>query len=408
MPESVVVENQPRVLVARQAIFDHRMQVFGYELLYRDGSSNAAQFTDGEQASARVMVNSLLEMGIDHIAGKSFAFINLTKDCFLSQYFEVLPSEQAVLEVLESIDPTPEVMEALKRAKLLGYRIALDDFVLKDSCREFLTVADLVKVDVLALSIEELSHHVKILKQYPVQLLAEKVEDQDMYERCCDLGFELFQGYFFCKPQILDGGKLSGNRMAMVLLLAKLQDPDIQMEELEDLIKNDLSLSVKLLRYVNSAAVGLARTIESLSQAVCLVGTERMRQLASLLVLANNTGKPSELMVVALTRAKMCEGISNLKGQNPSQGFTVGLFSVLDAYFDCSMETLLEDLPLAEGLREALLGRTGLLGNILQKVVDFEGGHWEEGPDSTEIHIYHKIYWESLDWAKEVLETVQG
>ncbi len=394
------------LLVGRQAIFDRQMEVFGYELLYRDGTGNSANIMDGDEATARVMVNTFLELGIDQIAGNAQAFLNLTANFFLSKHYEVLPSKNVVLEVLESIEPTPSVLQALIQARRDGYQIALDDFVLRESHRALMDHADYVKVDVLVLTNEELREQVAMFKDYPVRLLAEKVEDQGMYDQCLALGFEYFQGYFFCKPQILGGVSLSSNRMAIVLLLAKLQDPQIEIHDLEDLVKNDVALSVKLLRYVNSASVGLPRAVDSISQAIGLVGTDRMRQWASLLVLAQ-TGKPSELMRVALIRARMCESLCPLLGMSSSQGFTVGLFSILDAYFDCEMRQLLADLPLAPEILDALLKREGVLGAILEGILAYERGELnQEAIRGVEPHILHSVYWESIEWANGIMEAV--
>jgi len=394
-------------LVGRQAIFDRQMEVFGYELLYRDGTDNSPHIIDGDEATARVMVNTFLELGIDQIAGNAQTFLNLTANFFLSRHYEALPSKNVVLEVLETIEPTPAVLQAISRAKQNGYQIALDDFVVRESHRALLDHADYVKVDVLALTDEELYEQVAMLKDYPVRLLAEKVEDRGVYEQCLALGFEFFQGYFFCKPQIIEGVSLAGSRMAVVLLLAKLQDPSIELHDLEDLVKNDIALSVKLLRYVNSASVGLPRSVDSIPQAIGMVGIERMRQWATLLVLAQTGDKPSELMRVALIRARMCESLCPLHGVSSSQGFTVGLFSILDAYFDCEMKQLLADLPLASEILDALLKREGVLGTILEGILAYERGEWNQRAMRTvQPQMLQSVYWESIEWANGVMDTV--
>lgn len=407
MTDSSTTLLKQAALVGRQAIFDRQMEVFGYELLYRDGTGNAANIMDGDEATARVMVNTFLELGIDQIAGNGYAFLNLTANFFLSKYYEALPTKNVILEVLESIEPTPTVLQALIQARQNGYLIALDDFILRESHRALMEHADIVKVDVLALTNEELEEQVAMFQEYPVRLLAEKVEDQGMYERCLALGFEYFQGYFFCKPQIMEGVSLSGNRMAVVLLLAKLQDPFIELGELEDLVKNDVALSVKLLRYVNSASVGLPRSVDSISQAIGLVGTDRMKQWATLLALAHTGDKPSELMRVALIRARMCESLCPLYGVAPGPGFTVGLFSILDAYFDCEMRQLLVDLPLAPEILNALLKREGVLGTILEEILAYERGEWGKlNNQQVEHGQVNAVYWESVDWANGVMESI--
>jgi EAL and modified HD-GYP domain-containing signal transduction protein len=407
MADNTTTMLKQSALVGRQAIFDRHMEVFGYELLYRDGTGNSANIMDGDEATARVMVNTFLELGIDHIAGNGHAFLNLTANFFLNRHYEVLPTKNVILEVLETIEPTPTVIESLIKARQDGYTIALDDFVVQDSHRVLLEHADIVKVDVLVFSDEELKAQVAMLRQYPVRLLAEKVEDQRMYEQCVALGFEYFQGYFFCKPQIIEGVSLSSNRMAVVLLLAKLQDPNIEMSELEGLVKNDIALSVKLLRYVNSASVGLPRAVDEISQAIGLVGTDRMKQWASLLVLAQTGDKPPELMRVALIRAHMCEALCPVFGVSPGQGFTVGLFSILDAYLDCEMHQLLEELPLAPEILDALLKREGVLGEILEGILAYERGEWEQcAVQTVESGLVNSVYWESVDWANGVMESV--
>ncbi len=407
MSEIVTPTLKQSALVGRQAIFNRQMEVFGYELLYRDGTDNRANIVDGDEATARVMVNSFLELGIEQISGNGQAFFNLTANLFLGQQYEALPTKNVILEVLETIDPTPAVLEALIQARKCGYKIALDDFVVSDSHRVFLNHADYVKVDVLALSQDELQQQVAILKEFPVQLLAEKVEDHEIYAQCLDLGFDYFQGYFFCKPQIVEGVSLNSNRMAVILLLAKLQDPFIELPALEGLVKNDIALSVKLLRYVNSASVGLPRSVDSISQAIGFVGTERMRQWASLLILAQTGDKPTELMRIALIRAHMCEDLSPLYGGSPGQGFTVGLFSILDAYFDCDMRQLVAELPLAPEILDALLKREGALGTTLERMLAYEQGNWEGCVDSiVEPGKFNAVYWQSVERANTVMETI--
>lgn len=392
------------VLVGRQPIFNAKLAIFAYELLYRDGTANSAQVVDGEEATARVMVNTFLELGIEKIAGLANVFINVTEDFILNKHYSVLSPDRVVLEVLEHIQPSSANIQALKEARDEGYRIALDDFVVNEDSRAFLQVANFVKVDILALSPDELRSQVHQLRSFPVELLAEKVEDQASYDRCLELGFSYFQGYFFCKPQIVEGTRISNHRMATILLLAKLQNPDIQIAELEELVKTDLSLSVKLIRYVNSASIGLTRPIDSIAKAVTMVGIDRMRQWASLLLLAGNGEKPPELMRVALMRAHMCEALSQEGGLPDNQGFTVGLFSVLDAFFDCAMAQLLEELPLAEDITGALLSREGTLGKVLGKVVDYERGEGISLSEDQQAIRGH--YWASVAWADEVMATI--
>jgi len=205
----------------------------------------------------------------------------------------------------------------------------------------------------------------------------------------------------------MEGVSLSGSRMAGVLLLAKLQDPSIELHDLEDLVKTDIALSVKLLRYVNSASVGLPRPMDSVGQAIRMVGTARMRQWAALIVLAQTGDKPPELTRVALIRAHMCESLCPLHGVSSSQGFTVGLFSILDAYFDCEMKQVLADLPLASEILDALLKREGVLGTILEAILAYERGEWNQRAIRTVTpQMLQSVYWQSIEWANGVMDTL--
>lgn len=393
-------------LLGRQPIFDGQQRVFAYELLYRDGVSNAANVRDGNEATARVFVNAFCELGFDHIVGEAQAFLNMTEGLLLDRSYEILPAGQVVLEVLETVEPTPELIAVLAQARAQGYRVALDDFVFGEAYRELVEVADFIKFDVLALSAEELEAQMRQMTAYPLRFLAEKVENHEVFSRCRELGFELFQGYYFCKPEIVKGARMAQNRLSLVMLLAKLQQEDITIRELEELIRTDLALSVKLLRYVNSAFVGLPRSVDSISQAVGLVGTERMRQWAAVMVLANFEEKPIELMRVALVRARMCEQCCVHHRQAPAPGFTVGLFSVLDAFFDCEMSELLNKLPLSAAIQMALLEKQGTLGEVLRAVTAYEQGEWDAVMASPyEPDLLRTIFWDSMRWAEDVLKS---
>lgn len=393
-------------LIGRQAILDVKQEIYAYELLYRDGNQNRASILDGNEATARVLVNTFCEMGLEQIVDQSKAFINMTDALFLDHLYEILPPEQVVLELLETVDPTPEMIQSIKKVRDQGYQVALDDFVFGEAYRELVELANFIKMDVMALTIPQLEAQVKVLQSYPVQFLAEKVESHEVFVQCQKLGFALFQGYYFCKPEIIKGTRLSNNRMSLVLLLAKLQQEDITIPELEELIKTDLALSVKLLRYVNSAFVGLPKSVDTISQAICMVGTDRMRQWASVMVLANFETKPVELMRIALVRARMCEEVCREKSIPSGPGFTVGLFSVLDAFFDCEMSQLMEQLPLSGAIQLALLERKGELGEVLENVVAYEQTRWEAMDGShTSLSQLRNIYWQSIAWTDQVLKS---
>ncbi|MGB0909969.1 MAG: EAL and HDOD domain-containing protein [Nitrospirales bacterium] len=403
-------QSNTTALVGRQPIYGSEVDVFAYELLYRGGDSNAANFADGDSATANVMLNTMLEIGLEQIVGSQLAFINMTSNLILGRLCETLPKEQVVLEVLENVEPTDEIVEALTNLSKQGYTIALDDFIYHESLQPLVAIANIVKVDVMALSHEEIEEHVRWLRQYPVKLLAEKVETHEDFEFCKRLGFEYFQGYFFCKPNVISGTRVPANRIAILMLLAKLQEQDVEIPKLEKEIKTDVSLSYKLLRYVNSAACGLPRTVDSIGQAACLVGLDKLRMWVTLMSLASMEEKPFELLVTATVRGHMCEQLGTVLNCEPiEQCFTVGLFSVLDGFFDCELAEVLESLPLSLDVRNALLDRTGLLGEILECVVAFEQGEWKAVESAQiDLGVVQHAYIEAIQWSSHILSSMKS
>lgn len=367
-----------RVLVGRQAIFDAKKDVFGYELLYRHShDANEANFADGDVATARTMLNALLELGLDRIVGPHMAFINLTTGFILGQCCEEFPKDRVVLEVLEDVQVNDEIIAALTHLAEQGYCIALDDFAYRDDLDPLVKLAHMVKLDVLSLSREALAEHVALLRRYPVKLLAEKVETHDDFAFCHELGFDYFQGYFFCRPSIVQGATIPANQGAILSLLSKLQDPQTAMEELEDIIRRDLALSHKVLKYVNSAFFSLPRTVDSIRQAACMVGAQRLKTWATLITLASMGDKPFELLVTALIRARMAELLAvQMRAKDPDQYFTVGMFSVLESLFDQPLAQLLEEIHLSPDVTGALLAFQGPMGETLKLVIAYDQGEW--------------------------------
>src|SRR3954463_75300 len=240
-----------RALIGRQPIFRSDMHhILGYELLFRDSDHNAASFSNADQATAEVIVNSSTEIGLDKVVGPHLAFINFGRSLLLGSLCEAIPPERAVLEILENVLPDAELLQRLRQLRAKGYRIALDDFPCDDPINTaLLAVADYVKLDLQANDWTRIEGAVAVLKKYPVQLIAEKVETPEQFQLCKRIGFDFFQGYFFCHPQVLTSARAPVNRLATIQLITKLNDPDIQFNKLESVICQDVSLSYKLLRY---------------------------------------------------------------------------------------------------------------------------------------------------------------
>lgn len=389
-----------QVMVGRQSIFDRDLQVIGYELLYRDSQMNAATFSDGDAVTARVMLNTFLEIGLDQMVGPHLAFINLTTRFLRDNLCSDLPKNRVVLEVLENIPMDDDVISAMTRLSAEGFTLALDDFEYKEELRPMVERAKMVKLDVMALGPDRLQTDVATLKQFPVKLLAEKVETQEEFELCKELGFDYFQGYFFCKPNIVEGKRIPPNQIAILSLIAKLQNPETEMDEVEAIIKQDVSLSYKVLRFVNSAYFSLPKKIDSIGQAACLVGLARLRTWGTLLVMAGLDEKPLELLLIALVRGKMSEEIATaLKKTEVEEYFTVGLFSVLDALLDKPMAEVLGMIELSDTMHAALVERGGEVGKVLKGVLAYEQCDWDGVQElGLETEIVQKSYLEALSW----------
>ncbi len=400
-------EPQTEALVARQPIYETTQRTFGYELLFRNSSTNAASIGDPEQATAQVIVNSFLEIGFDRMVGSTPAFINVTAQFVLSGYCESLPKERVVFEILEDTIPTPALLEALRKLTDDGYRFALDDYTFQPQLTPLIPFCTYIKVDIRQIEREELKHQIHNLRDSGRVLLAEKVETYEEFEFCKQTGFHLFQGYFFCRPKIVSVATIPLNRISICRLLAKLQQPDISMQEVEAIVGEDLSLSYRLLRYINSASIAISKSVQSINHAVRLVGTEQIRLLASLIMLTSLDEKPRELITTSLVRAKMCELLAVRAGIRVTEPFfTVGLFSALDGFLDCPMTKALELLPLADDIRDALLTHSGDPGKILESVLAYEQADWDDGaPSGITGSQARDAYVRSVDWADSLISS---
>jgi EAL and modified HD-GYP domain-containing signal transduction protein len=367
------------VFIGRQPILGPNLKTIGYEVLYRNCEIESANFSDEGVATAHVLLNTYLDIGLEHVVGSHLAFLNIPRQFLLERHCEALPKNRVVLEILENVEPSPPVIEAIASLSRQGYTIALDDFVYHDRFRPFLDLADIVKIDVLGKSEEQLQQETRQLRDYRVRLLAEKVESRVTFEACKQIGFFYFQGFFFYRPDIVRGREIPGNRTALLELLGKIQDPYVSLKRLVEFIRNDLSLSYKVLRYVNSAYVGLPKRVDCIEQAACMVGIDRIRTWATLIIMATGKDQPTELLVIALVRAKMCERLGHRLGAgSPEKFFTMGLLSVLEALYESSMEDIVKNLSLPDDILEGLTKEAGRMGNVLHCVKAYEQGEWLE------------------------------
>ena len=393
--------------IARQPIYDRKLYVYAYELLYRSSENNYADVVDGDDATSQVLINALMEVGLPDLVGQSLAFINLTERYIVEGLPPSLVQDNLVLEVLEDIEPTEAVIAGLKKLKAAGHVIALDDFICDGSKRALVELADIIKFDLCTLSGSALTEQVKKLRSTGIRLLAEKVETPEEYEYCKALGFDYFQGYFFCKPKIVKGTRTLTSRMAIMQLLTKLQNPELDFSELQALVVQDVSLSYRILRYINSAHFSVGKKVESIQQAISLLGLNTIKSWVAILAMSSVDDKPYELILTALIRARMCEELSVNTSVSAENAFTVGLFSALDAFIDKSLVDILDALPLSDALHHALLNKTGDLGQILSLVLSYERGQWGDfSATQYDSGTLRTAYLASIRWADEISDSL--
>lgn len=367
------------IILGRQAIFNRTMDVIGYELLYRSlESSERALVLDADQASIQVILNAFLEIGLQELTRDKLAFINLTRNFFLGKYPLPFPPERAVIEVLEDIPIDQELSRSLVDLRRQNYVLALDDVTDVRRVRPLLGLAGIVKVDLRMISPAALPGLVMELKRYPVRLLAEKVETQQEFQYCAKLGFHFFQGYFFCKPTNIQKKRFDASAQVVMQALAQLGDPNISYQTIEKIVARDVSLSYKLLLLVNSGYYSLRTKVESLRQAMALIGVDRLRGWLTLLLLKGLPDKPIELAATALNRARMAELIARVMRQPALDTFYMsGLFSVLDAYLDQPMSQVVQEIQFAPEISQALVEHKGAAGLALDAIQNYELGKVE-------------------------------
>lgn len=374
-------ETRERLFVARQPIFDASRTVQGYEILFRSGFKNSFDPSiDANYASGRALSDTYMTFGIEELTGGRRAFINFTQRHLEDEVPAVFPKDHLVVEVLENVEPTVPLVAAVRNLKEAGHTIALDDFRYHLRFEPLLRLADIIKVDFVVSPPAERASLVRRLRGRGIRFLAEKVETNDEFESARGLGCTLFQGYFFARPQILQSSEIPGSKLNYLEVLREVNAPEMDFAKVEAVVKRDLSLSYKFLRFVNSAYFGFPTEVQSLRQALRILGVRGIRTWLSLVALTGLGGdKPQELVVTALSRALFLErlGVETGRKARSAELFFIGLFSVIDAILDRPMETVLHDLPLSADVKDALTGRPNELRALFEVLEDYEQGNWQ-------------------------------
>jgi EAL and modified HD-GYP domain-containing signal transduction protein len=364
--------------VARQPIYDARLDVYAYELLFRSGDVDHADHSDGDAATASTVVTTFADIGLDALVGGRCAFVNATREFVMRGFVSLLPAGRVALELHADDAIDADMLDELERLAGQGYLIAVHGVTVSEQTRPLLEIAHFVKVDVRSLARKEIAHQVRALAAHKVRLIAEKIEDHETFEFCKQIGFDYFQGYFFCQPKTVTGRGIPANRLTQMKLMAVLEDPACGADELEHAISLDLGVCFRLLRWINSPYFNLPRKVDSVREALTLLGAKNVRGWALLMTLAGIDDQPSELARTGMIRAKMCELIARaLDRPDPDSYFTVGLFSVADAQMGMEMSDVLAELPLSPAVSAALRDRSGPIGEVLSWVTAYERGRFD-------------------------------
>lgn len=368
------------VFVARQPIFNVHKRIHAYELLFRTGMANAFPDLDGETATSSLLSSSFFTIGIEQISGGNKVFINFTEDLLLHGVPTMFPAGKIMVEVLEDVNPTPEVTESCRELVAKGYELALDDFVFSEKWRSLVAMAKVIKIDFRLTGMAEILEIVETVKQYKCQLLAEKIETYKEFQQAKDMGFVLFQGYFFAKPEVLKNKDIPSSQLTLLQLITEISRTEFDIDKLDKLINQDVSVSYKLLKYLNSAFFYRVQPISSIRQAIAFLGERGVRQFVSLVVASKlSEAKPTELIRTSIIRARMLELMAEELGKKDSSDFfMLGLFSLVDAMLDNTMDYVMEQLPLTTSVKDALCKREGGMFCFLHSIELYEIGSWDQ------------------------------
>lgn len=399
------------VFVARQPIFDNKIEVVAYELLYRNGMFNRAELIDDNQATTDVVTNVFLQMGIDTIAEGKRAFVNFNEALLLQQVPHLLPSNILAVEILETVTPNETLLQACKKLKQEGYWVVLDDFLPAPEWIPLAKIADIIKVDFKNPKSLEARNYLLRHDVHQPEYLAEKIETKEEFLQARQQGYTYFQGYFFQKPVILSQKEMPLSSIQYLRLLKELHVECVDLRRFEAIVKRDMSLSFLLLKYVNSAFFSFRSPVQSIRHAAALLGQRELAKWMALVTLRNlGQDQPSEVLHVSVLRGRHCELLAAClpkSGLAMEQFFFTGLFSLLDVFIGKSLGDILEHLPIAKEVKQALLGEKNILNTVLKLVVSYERGQWRDVQQySDELKIpYDQLaptYISAICWEQEL------
>ncbi|MEZ9232593.1 EAL and HDOD domain-containing protein [Vibrio amylolyticus] len=395
--------------IARQPILDRDKKTIGYELLFRDGLNNSFPEIDPDLATSRLLSDHFLSTHQSTL-GEHLGFVNFPYQSLINRVPTLFPADNLVVEILEDCEPTLELLEAVKEMAQLGYVIALDDFVPSKAWKQFLPYVSIIKFDIRIVSIEKSKQFIQKIPKGKILFLAEKVETHEEFQQAKAAGFDYFQGYFFSKPEVIQRKALEPSFITLIQLCKEVAKEEIDFKSIEELVSTDLSLSYKLLTFVNSSST-VNTKIASFKQALVYLGSARLRKFISLVAIASTQeSKPDYLYGLSIQRARFCELLYTQYQTRETEGnaFLTGMFSLLDSLLDQSLEDLVNEMPIEEDVKAALSHEAGNLGKTLALVKAYEKADWDivsSLGDQLELtnDTINQSYDEAVKWTAELL-----
>lgn len=394
--------------MARQSILNANYEIYGFEFLYRGSRYDVSKSNDAMGATSELLSNLFTAIQNNEKTNNLPAFINIDSSLIESPSFFPSFSDNIILEILEDVVASPQIIARIRNLKQRGFKFALDDFMFEPDRFKFLPYVDIVKIDISAIPFENIKKSLPILQPYSLILLAEKVETEKEFEECLKLGFDLFQGYFFDKPELVKGVEVSPSKQVALNLITELLREDITINEISTLISCDPRLVIKMLLLVNSSYFSFSRKIENLREAIVMLGIKAVQQWVSLLLLASESKSPLEIFRVLLSRAKALEAFAEIRAiKNKDDYFYLGLFSGLHALIGTDLETLLEKINLNKELKAALKGEENSIGNKLLIIKAIERFDFNlDKFNSKDVELLMQTYWQGIEWADELMDKL--
>ncbi|SEA95635.1 EAL and HDOD domain-containing protein [Alkalimonas amylolytica] len=397
--------------IARQPIYDNTKALYGYELLFRDGEQNSFPNIDGDEATSRLLTEHHLLVGVEHIAAGKLAFINFSAETLIHHFPTSIDPATTVIEILETVPISMELLQACKALHGMGYALALDDHDFDPKWDIFLPYTRYLKVDVQQFNLLQISKFIQRIKHHPVTLLAERVETAEQFDKLKLMGFTLFQGYLFARPEMMKHRQLSSNKLNLLELIGEACAEQLDFDRLSSIVERDVALSFKLLRFINNSAYAKEQSIQSLKLAMVYMGEAELKKFIALLALANlANGEEDARIIQSLVRARFCDQLARLcqYPTNPPTAFLTGLFSKVDELVEMPMAQVLSQLPLPASIRQALSERSGRLGHILALIETYEAADWVQAeklasklPSHADLAMQ---YHDAVQWAQGILQ----